>query len=182
MIATHAGFNFTYDDTTANSWPAFKPNTIFGQLPHATVDGVEVSQSMAIARVFARKANLQGDSDADFAVSEMLLEEFSDIFNMMSKANYVEPRKEAMDKAFAESLPAQLAHLAKLLGDKKTFASKLVAGDFAIAVVFEYLLALQGDCLDAYPTLKAFSEHMQALPAFETVRKSGDMPYYWKRD
>lgn len=48
-----------------------------------------------------------------------------------------------MDKAFAETIPAQLQFLAKLLDGKKTFASKITAGDLAIATAFNIVLALQ---------------------------------------
>jgi hypothetical protein len=48
-----------------------------------------------------------------------------------------------MDKTFAEDIPAQLKYLEKLLGDKTTFASKITAGDLAIATGFNVLLALE---------------------------------------
>jgi glutathione S-transferase len=48
-----------------------------------------------------------------------------------------------MDKAFAEDIPAQLKYLEKLLGDKATFASKITAGDLAVASIFNVLLALE---------------------------------------
>ena len=43
---------------------------------------------MAIVRVLARKGGLEGKTDADFAVSEMLLEEFNDTFTSMAKCQY----------------------------------------------------------------------------------------------
>ncbi len=48
-----------------------------------------------------------------------------------------------MSKTFAEAIPAQLKYLEKLLGDKATFASKITAGDLAIATMLNVLLALE---------------------------------------
>ena len=48
-----------------------------------------------------------------------------------------------MDKIFAEVVPAQLQHLETLLGAKTTFASKVTAGDLAIATVLNIIIALQ---------------------------------------
>jgi hypothetical protein len=48
-----------------------------------------------------------------------------------------------MDQAFAEAVPTQMKYLDKLLGGKQTFASKVTAGDLAIATAFNILLALQ---------------------------------------
>ena len=66
-------------DTPQTAWPDFKPNTLFGQLPHLRIDGLEISQSMAIARVLSRRAKLEGATEADFAMSEMLMEQYVDI-------------------------------------------------------------------------------------------------------
>jgi hypothetical protein len=84
---------------------------------------VHVSQS--------KKAGLEGSTDADFAISEMLMvgfnflhhqmknsitrsimlvfkvvlklqEEWNDIYNIIAKAHYSEPREPAMDAVFAQ--------------------------------------------------------------------------------
>lgn len=73
---------------------------------------------MAIARFVARKAGLQGDNDADFAKSEMLLEESVDIANLVGKAYYAADRKAEMDKTFDEVIPQHLAALEKLATGK----------------------------------------------------------------
>ena len=41
---------------------------------------------MAIARVLSRRAKLEGASEADFAMSEMLLEQFCDIIVSVANA------------------------------------------------------------------------------------------------
>lgn len=47
---------------------------------------------MAMARYIARKANLQGDTEADFALSEMLIEEQNDIYNLVADAHYAQDK------------------------------------------------------------------------------------------
>jgi hypothetical protein len=42
----------------------------FFQLPMATIGGITLAQSNAIARLIARRGGILGDSDADFARSE----------------------------------------------------------------------------------------------------------------
>jgi hypothetical protein len=42
-------------------------------------------QSAAIARFLAHKGGLLGSTDADYATSEMLLEEFADVYGALAK-------------------------------------------------------------------------------------------------
>ena len=68
----------------AVDWPAYKAETMFGQLPQLEGEGVpggKLGQSMAIARFLARKAKRDGATDAEFARSEMLLEKMTEIYD-----------------------------------------------------------------------------------------------------
>lgn len=135
-------------ETPQTAWPDFKPNTVFGQLPHLKVDGFEISQSMAIARVLSRRAKLEGASESDFATSEMLMEQFCDIIGSVANAKSApdqyaarrfqlflcsaappqgsHPRFVCRGAAWA-AMPAKFANLfgpvSKLLGDKPSFTS-----------------------------------------------------------
>ncbi len=80
--------NLEWDQETANAWPASKEQTVFGQVPHLVHGELQVSQSMAIVRYLSRKTGLEGDSDEDYAVSEMLLEEFNDLYTILAKVRY----------------------------------------------------------------------------------------------
>jgi hypothetical protein len=90
LVCAEAGFNLVQNEPP---WPAFKPNTLFGQLPHLeSSDGLQVSQSAAIVRVLARRGGLDGrDSEEDFVCSEMLLEEYADLLNALGKTLYGGP-------------------------------------------------------------------------------------------
>lgn len=89
------------NDTTADL-AALKPILPFGQLPFYSSGDLKVAQSNAILRVMGRKAGTAGDSESDFAFSEMLIEEQADIYNAMAKANYSPNKVEAYNEFFAE--------------------------------------------------------------------------------
>ena len=55
--------------------------TVFGQLPVLEVDGVQLGQSMAIARYLARKYNLAGKTDLEMAQADMVVDCVQDALN-----------------------------------------------------------------------------------------------------
>jgi len=73
-LLLHAG-NFDFEDhrIPISEWPGeHKATTTFGQLPMLQWDGVELAQSMAIARFVARRAGLAGKTDLEFAQADMV--------------------------------------------------------------------------------------------------------------
>ncbi len=62
-----------------------QPSTPFGQLPILEADGLTIGQSTAIANYVARRAGkaLEGESDAEFAMSQMLMAEGEDLYAAM---------------------------------------------------------------------------------------------------
>lgn len=86
-----------------------------------TPDGLVIGQSTAIANYIAKKAGavLEGDSDKDYAVSQMLMAEGEDIYSMLGACNLanwksIAERKEGEEAAkqfFATGLPAHLKSL-----------------------------------------------------------------------
>jgi glutathione S-transferase len=178
LLGRYSGQEFEWNRTP--DWPGLKPETPFGQLP-LLVDGeVKIAQSNAIARYLGRKYGLQGNSDADFALSELLIEEQVDLNNIVFKANYSPNKNESFDKVFAEEYPAQLAFLEKLLTND-FFTSELTTGSLAIFNAFNLALDLQPTLLDNYPKLKAFYERVSALPAIKAYLDENVAPYL-KRD
>jgi glutathione S-transferase len=83
MLAEMSGLSwsgYTTEDAGPKSWGEMKPSGVapFGQMPLLkTPSGQNLGQSRAIANYIARKAGpiLEGASDADFAMSQMCLEE-----------------------------------------------------------------------------------------------------------
>merc|ERR1712203_1018282 len=73
-LLLHAG-NFDFEDhrIPTSEWPGeHKATTTFGQLPMLQWDGVELAQSMAIARFVARRAGLAGKTDLEFVQADMV--------------------------------------------------------------------------------------------------------------
>jgi hypothetical protein len=135
---------------------------------------------MAVLHYVARKGNLLGDSDQDFATSEILIAEFSDLFDMMAKANYAPDKEAAYTALFAVDGPmrAQFAHLERLVLDNNSFTSRHLAGDYAIACGINLAVTLDSSVLDSFPKLRAFYEQIIATPAFDGVK---DYQAYFQR-
>jgi len=158
-------------------WPGMKERTPFGQLPFLEDGDIKVGQSMAIARYISRKAGLEGEG-ADFAISEMLIEEHNDLFTSLSKAQYHPSDKPGTWKTVLnEDIPKQFALLEKLLhGDH--FGSKLTAGDVAIWSVINIILDLNPKALDNFHKLKAFYEHLSKNPGVANYLKNAPPAYF----
>jgi glutathione S-transferase len=135
---------------------------------------------MAIARFVSRKAGLQGDNDADFAKSEMLLEESVDLATAVGKAHYAADRKGEMDKVFAEVVPKHLAALEKL-ATGETLTGKVLAGDLAIFATLNILLKLQEDVLDQTPKVKAFYEKLASHEKLKPLVDDESVGMYYQR-
>jgi len=176
LLLEVAGLKYEWKQTF--DWPGdLKAKTPFGQLPFLVDGDLHIGQSLAIARYIARKGHLQGDNDADFAISEMLIEESNDIFGALLKANSAQADKEAAwTKVLGTEVQAHLTNLDKLLkGDH--FGSKLTAGDVAIFSIFNIILDLDPHLFDHFPRLKAFYDRVAAIPAVDRYLKLNIPPY-----
>jgi glutathione S-transferase len=74
MILHYADQKFEDHRITFEQWPALKPKTPYGQLPVMNVDGVDIAQSCAIARLLAKRHGLAGDGDVESAVLDSLID------------------------------------------------------------------------------------------------------------
>jgi glutathione S-transferase len=118
---------FTVEDEGPKSWGEIKASGVapFGQMPLLkTPSGLVLGQSCAIANYIAKMAGaaLEGESDNDYALSQMLMAEAEDIYSLLGScelANWKTPeqRESAAEKAktlFAEQLPAHFKNLEEL--------------------------------------------------------------------
>lgn len=166
-----------YNETNLD---ALKPSLPFGQVPYLVDGDVKFAQSGAIMRYVARKAGLLGESDADVAMSEMLIEEHQDVYMMLARALYApEGKDEGFAKVFAEGGPIRthLGYLEKLIKGT-TFCSKALAGDYAIAAALDMVVHLEPTILSGFPKLAAFLAMMLASLAFDRIK---DYPMYFQR-
>ena len=63
--------------------PSLKPSLPFGQLPVLEVDGVTISQSMAIARYLANEFGLAGNSNLTKAQIDEVVDVVNDVQTAM---------------------------------------------------------------------------------------------------
>ena len=145
--------------------------------------GAKVCQSAAIVRVLARRGGLEGKSEADFVLSEMLTEEFGDLLNALGKAMYPNPpandqRPSAMAALFAPEGAAakHLRHFEGLLSATGAFTSAPTSGELAVVAACHLLKELEPACLEAVPKLKAFFEGAREESAAKVLAGLGQ--YY----
>ena len=158
----------------------------FGQLPYIEDGDAKMAQGWGCVRYAARKAGLQGDNDAEFALSEMLIEEAHDLYDLMAKAMYAEGDKAAAWADCVEKLKAQYAYLEKLLpGDSPYFKAgdKRLAGGICVACLIDLnVLCLGADLSDWMPSnvpkLTAFFNAMKELPCLKNFESMN--PYFKK--
>jgi len=171
IVAMHKG-KIEYEWDGANDWPAQKDKCPFGQLPLLEDGDIRVGQSLAIARYIGRKGGLLGlDSDADYAASEQLVQQFEDILTDIGKAHNSKPRAEAMKKALDESVAQKLAAVEKICKGH-TITGKILLGDLAIfSALYIIVHDLRPNYLEQFPKLKAAYEHILADPDVKTIEK-----------
>jgi len=75
----------------------------FGQVPYLIDGEVKLAQSQAILRYLAKKGGIQGATDAEFANSEMLIEETRDILALMETAVGSATKNTTYDELFSET-------------------------------------------------------------------------------
>ena len=118
---------FTTEEEGPKSWKELKESGVapFGQMPLLkTPSGLTLGQSTAIANYIAKMAGpaLEGESDADYALSQMLMAEAEDIYALMGScelANWKTPEQreagaEKAKKFFDEDLAKHFKNLEEL--------------------------------------------------------------------
>lgn len=184
LVAAEAGITITREEP---KWPDFKPQTHFGQLPVLALGELKVSQSLAIVRVLARRGGIAGDTDADFASSEMLIQEGEDIYLLVAKAmygpGYPASRPAAFVALFAPDGPIarQLSFLEAMVNPADNFTSTgRTAGEAAIMGTLIILTTLEPaeSLFGCTPRLRAFYSKREAA-AKATL--AGLKPYF-RRD
>jgi len=132
---------------------------------------VKLAQSNAILRYVGRLGKLNGDTEAEFAKSEMLIEEANDIFMLGNSCQYSANKTEAWAALFAAEgkLAVQLAYLEKLIAP----SDKILTGHIAIVAVLNILCTLEAGILDNFPNIKAVYDATLSSKAFDGIRDWG---------
>ena len=74
LIFAYTGVPYEDVRIKHEDWPALKPKTPFHQLPYIEIDGKPLGQSIAIARLLAKKHQLAGTTDEEQAQVDAIID------------------------------------------------------------------------------------------------------------
>lgn len=171
LLLAYGGEEWEDNRVTKEDWPAFKPKTIFGQMPVLEFDGRQYAQSMAIARYLGHKYNLAGADILEDLEINQNIEFYDDIRKAAGSVHY--EQDEALKAAkhadnIANKYPFMLEKLNEIItkNDGHLALGKLTWADFVFTGVYDYLKTmLQMPDLDKkYPAFKKLYDTVLSLP------------------
>ncbi|CAD6195767.1 unnamed protein product [Caenorhabditis auriculariae] len=159
-----------------DQWPAKKEEMIFAKMPVLEVDGVQIPQSLAIARFLARKFGYAGKNPVEEALVDALADQYKEFYTEMSDffyraAGFKEGDvEEAKTRALLPARERFFAFLSKFL--KKSKSGFLVDGgltyaDLIIVDNATSLINLYPDYLKGYPEIQAWYDKVVSVPAIK---------------
>eukprot|EP01012_Entosiphon_sulcatum_P009726 TRINITY_DN15554_c0_g1_i2.p1 TRINITY_DN15554_c0_g1~~TRINITY_DN15554_c0_g1_i2.p1 ORF type:complete len:203 (+),score=50.67 TRINITY_DN15554_c0_g1_i2:652-1260(+) len=175
--------NLDYEiETVTEEWLKMKADAPFGQLPILIDGDIRMAQSLAIARYLARKADLLGKPDADFAQSEQLLQEAEDLY-IASATNlpktWSKAKPEGFDTFLHETVPRHLGYLEKLVKDGK-FTSEITIGELAVYAVLNLIRNVKDDILEGFPGVTAVYDRIASHPKVTAWVAASPQAYFVK--
>jgi glutathione S-transferase len=165
-------------------WKTFEPKSVVGQLPHLSDGDISIGQSIAILNYLSRKFGLYASAtDADFAMSEQLIQETADLHSMLGKAHYGADRTAAMDALLGPEggIAKHLTALEGLVKEHGWFTpTGALPGDLALAASLDMIDFLDTSVLDAskYPKLRALLEKVRANEGVKAYYATVPYPYF----
>jgi len=164
--------NVPYEDIRLprEQWQTLKPKTMYRQMPFLEIDGKIYGQSVAFARLVAKKYHLAGKTDEEQAHIDAVIDYSKDMQAAIRK--FAMEKDEAVqaklrEEYFSQTAPEQLDVLQNQLKGDFFAASGVTYGDFAIATFLYGLLKRNSAALDKHPKLKAHLERVNNLPGIK---------------
>ncbi|PAV65622.1 hypothetical protein WR25_12314 [Diploscapter pachys] len=153
-----------------------KPTFPYGQVPVLEVDGVQIPQSVAIARFLAKKFGFAGKTEVEQAIVDGICDQWKDFYAEIKpyyygNLGYCPPGWEDLEKARTEVLiPARdkfFGFLKNLLNKNKS--GFLVEGGVTYADLFitDNMTSLFGwfpGYFEGHPEIEAYYKHVQEIP------------------
>ncbi|BFZ08943.1 hypothetical protein BsWGS_11982 [Bradybaena similaris] len=138
----------------------------FPNLPYYIDDQVKLTQTYAILRYLARKHNLYGETQAEHAKVDVLLEETTDLrqgfYTVCFSADYDDKMKEN----FVEQIKPKLTVLEKYLADKQfIIGDKVTVCDCDMYDFLDVLKIFEPKLLAHTPKLEEYFKRFEELPA-----------------
>eukprot|EP01035_Chromulina_nebulosa_P035964 gene35964-48375_t len=174
--------NVDYVDVTIplGDWPQYKYDENichFGNVPSINFsDGKVISQSGAIVRYCARLAGIYPSDPLEAAEADMVFElaqELNDINPILNAFPYDSETYRTKYDNYFKILPAKLAAVIKILGNKKFFGGEGPHhGDFALFHILDNVQTVVPGYLNEYPSLLIWDSEIRSLPAIKTYLDS----------
>jgi len=154
-------------------WVAHKPSTPYGQLPVLCDDGVEIAQSMTIARYCAAKYGLAGSNALENAQMDEVVDALSEATEKQYNAFLFEKdeaKKAELQKKFNEEvLPNLFKALEKRLGERG--GEYMAANKLSWADIILYHFAAElpdKEVIKGYSKLDALFNKVAELPKIKS--------------
>jgi len=160
--------------TARDQWLADKEKLglEFPNLPYYIDGDLKITETRAIAGHIARKHGLAGSSEDDFLRLDVAQGVMTDIGMAYARLCY-DPDFAKLKDAFVADVPAKMAKLSKLLGERDyILGAKISFVDFALFELLERYAALVPGCYAGHANLAAFHARVAALPAVAAYRAS----------
>lgn len=155
-------------------WPAQKPKMPFGQMPVLELSsGLQIPQSMAIARYLAKKFGYAGKTDEEAALADALIDQFKDFYAEIKPYYYAkigvlqndteEEKKKTLIPARDKFLTI-IGKFLKLSISGFLFSGGLTYADLMICDNMRTLIAWWPEYLNEYPDIKAWYQKVDGIP------------------
>ncbi|XP_077983079.1 glutathione S-transferase Mu 4-like [Glandiceps talaboti] len=145
----------------------------FPNLPYMIDGDVKLTQSNAILRYIARKANLLGTNEKEITRVNLMAEQSMDLRNFMVSKFYTRSAWEDVKSDFLEKTGSMLKAFSAFLGDNPWFAGQNVSFvDFVMYELMDQICHVDSKALDNLKNLKDFQARVEALPAIAAYMKS----------
>ncbi|KAB0396065.1 hypothetical protein E2I00_009145, partial [Balaenoptera physalus] len=91
-----------------SDWPEIKSTLPFGKIPILEVDGLNLHQSLAIARYLTKNTDLAGKTELQQCQADAVVDTLDDF---MSRFPWAEKKQDIKDQMFTELLTCDASHL-----------------------------------------------------------------------
>ncbi|CAD6195768.1 unnamed protein product [Caenorhabditis auriculariae] len=170
--------NVEYEDIqiTLDQWQSKKEEMPFAKLPVLEVDGVQIPQSLAIARFLARKFGFAGKNPIEEALVDALADQYKEFYTEMADFFYRASGfkegdvEEAKNRALIPARDKFFSYLGKYLKKSKSgflFDGGLTYADLIIVDNMTALISFYPEYLNGFPEIQAWYDKVVNVPAIK---------------
>jgi len=145
----------------------------FPNLPYLIIGPVKLTQSNAILNYLTKYApELGGITIEERAEIDMLVHLLTEFRNTTTRVAYDKNFEEQLRWYQSDYLPNTLASFAIYLRSREWLISHLTYVDFIFYEILDQNRSMVTGCLDKFPTLSAYCQRFEVLPAVAQYRQS----------